>query len=261
MGFLAGKKILITGLLSDRSIAYGVARACKREGAELAFTYQMERFKDRVAKLASHFDSELLFPCDVGNDQEIEALFASLGHKWGGLDGLLHSIAFAEKEGLSGDFVNNVTRDVFAKANDVSAYSFVALARAARSLMQGREAALVTLSYLGAERVIPNYNMMGVAKAALEATTRYMAASLGSEGIRVNAVSAGPIKTLAASGIEGFSKILSHVEKQSLLKRNVTTDEVGNVAAFLFSELSRGMTGETLYVDSGYHHTAGMAEE
>lgn len=261
MGFLNGKKILITGLLSDRSIAYGVAKACQREGATLAFTYQMERFKERTAKLAKDFNSDLLFPCDVTNDAEIAQLFADLGKKWDGLDGILHSIAFAEKEGLTGDFVNNVTRDIFTKANDVSAYSFMALAKAGRSMMQGRNASLVTLTYLGADRVVPNYNMMGVAKAALEAATRYMAASMGAEGIRVNAVSAGPIKTLAASGIAGFSKILGHVEKQSLLKRNVTIDEVGNVAAFLFSELSSGMSGEILYVDSGYNVTAGGLDE
>lgn len=261
MGFLAGKKILITGLLSDRSIAYGVAKACHREGATLAFTYQMERFRDRTLKLAKDFNSDFVIPCDVTNDEEIINLVPELRAKWDGLDGFLHSIAFAEKEGLSGDFVNNVTRDIYSKANDVSAYSFLALARSLRPMMQNRDAAIVTLSYLGANRIVPNYNMMGVAKAALEATTRYMASSMGSEGIRVNAVSAGPIKTLAASGISGFSKILAHVEKQSILKRNVTIEEVGNVAAFLFSNLSRGMSGEILYVDSGYSHTSGGLEE
>ena len=261
MGFLAGKKFLITGLLSDRSIAYGVAKACHREGATLAFTYHMERFRDRTLKLAGDFGSDFVIPCDVTNDEEISQLPNALGAKWDSLDGVLHSIAFSEKEGLSGDFVNNVTREIFAQANDVSAYSFLALARALRPMMQGREAAMVTLSYLGANRIVPNYNMMGVAKAALEATTRYMASSLGKDGIRVNAVSAGPIKTLAASGISGFSQILEHVEKQSILKRNITADEVGNVAAFLFSSLSSGMSGEVLYVDAGYSHTSGCFGE
>lgn len=261
MGFLAGKKILITGLLSDRSIAYGVAKACQREGATLAFTYQMERFRERTLKLANNFNTDFIIPCDVTNDEEINNMAKTLGEKWDGLDGILHSIAFSEKDGLSGDFVNNVTRDIFAKSNDVSAYSFIALARALRPMMQGRDAALVTLSYLGANRVVPNYNMMGVAKAALEAAIRYMASSLGNDGIRVNGVSAGPIKTLAASGISGFSKILDQVEKQSILKRNVSIDEVGNVAAFLFSHLSSGMSGEVLYVDSGYSHTTAIVEE
>jgi len=261
MGFLAGKKILITGLLSDRSIAYGVAKSCHREGAELAFTYQMERFRDRTLKLASEFNSDFVIPCDVTLDSEIENLPKELSKKWDGLDGFLHSIAFSEKEGLSGDFINNVTREIYSKSNDISAYSFLALARALRPMMQNREAAMVTLSYLGANRIVPNYNMMGVAKAALEATTRYMASAVGAEGIRVNAVSAGPIKTLAASGISGFSKILGHVEKQSILKRNVSIEEVGNVAAFLFSHLSRGMSGEVLYVDSGYSQTSGGLEE
>jgi len=256
MAFLAGKRILITGLLSKHSIAYGIARAASREGAELALTYQTERFKDRVADFAKEFNSSLVFPCDVASDTDIDNLFTELKNHWDGLDGLVHSIAFAPREALSGDFLDGLSREAFRIAHDVSAYSFPALAKAAAPLMEGRNGALVALSYLGAERVLPNYNIMGLAKASLEAATRYTAASLGPRGIRVNTISAGPIKTLAASGIGDFGKLLTLNEKQAPLRRNVTIDEVGNTAAFLLSELSSGITGEVIYVDAGFNITA-----
>lgn len=258
MGILANKKVLIAGMISDRSIAYGIAEAMKREGAELAFSYQNERIKDRVSELASHFDSKIVLPCDVASDAEIDNLFAELGKHWDGLDAVVHSLAFVPRAGLTGDFIEGCTRENFQVAMDVSAYSFVALARAARPLMQGRNGSLLTLTYLGSERVLPNYNLAGVTKAALEACVRYMAESLGGEGIRVNAISAGPIKTLAASGIAGFSKILGHVEKTAPLRRNVTQEEVGNVAAFLCSDLASAVTGEVTFVDSGFNITGGM---
>ncbi len=261
MGFLADKRILITGLLSNRSMAYGIARACQREGAELAFTYVNDELKERVAKLAAEFGTSPVLPCDVTSDEQIGALFDKLKSEWGGLDGLLHSIAFAPREALAGDFLNGLTRAAFATAHDVSSYSFAALAKGARPLMQGRRGALVTLTYLGAARALPNYNVMGLAKASLEANVRYLAACLGPEGLRVNAISAGPIKTLAAAGIGGFSKILQFVERNAPLRRNVTTDEVGNVAAFYLSELSSGITGEITYVDAGFSNVAaGMTE-
>jgi enoyl-[acyl-carrier protein] reductase I len=259
MGFLAGRRILVTGLLSNRSIAYGIAKACRREGAELAFTYQGERVEDRVRDLAREFDSTLVFPCDVARDEEIAALFQSLSAHWDSLDGLVHSIAFAPREALAGDFLDAISREAFAIAHDVSSYSFAALAKAARPLMQGRDAALITLSYLGAERSLPNYNVMGLAKASLEANVRYMAQSLGPNGVRVNAISAGPIKTLAAAGIGNFSKILSANEQAAPLRRNVTIDEVGNAAAFLLSPLASGITGEILYVDAGFNTTSGLS--
>ncbi len=253
MGFLDGKKILITGLLSNRSIAYGISRAMKREGAELAFSFQGDRIKDRVVELAAEFGSTLVLPCDVASDSEIGALFAELGKAWGGLDGLIHSIAFAPREALAGDYLDSVDREAFRIAHDISSYSFAALAKGGLSLMQGRNAALLTLTYLGAERAFPSYNVMGPAKASLEANVRYMAQSLGPRGIRVNAISAGPIKTLAAAGIGSFGKLLSFSEKQSPLRRNVTTEEVGNVAAFLCSDLASGITGEITYVDAGFN--------
>ena len=256
MGFLANKRILITGLLSNRSIAYGVARACHREGAELAFTYQGERFADRIAKFADEFGSKLVFPCDVASDQEIADLFANLGKQWDGLDGLVHSIAYAPREALEGDFFQGLTRETFQVAHDISAYSFPALAKAALPMMQGRPAALLAMTYLGAVRTMPHYNVMGMAKASLEAGVRYMAATLGPQGIRVNAISAGPIKTLAASGIGSFSKLLSYNEHHAPLRRNVTIDEVGNMAAFLLSDLAGGVTGEISYVDGGFNTTA-----
>ncbi len=262
MGMLDDRKILITGLLSNRSIAYGIARACRREGATLAFTYVNADLKDRVVRLAADFGSVPVLPCDVTDDDQIAELFDALGREWGGLDGLLHSIAFAPREALAGDFLNALSRDAFKVAHDVSSYSFAALAKGARPLMQGRRAALLTLTYLGAVRALQNYNVMGLAKASLEASVRYLAQSLGPEGIRVNAISAGPIKTLAAAGIGGFSKILHFVEKTAPLRRNVTIDEVGNVAAFLLSDLASAVTGEITYVDCGFSTVAsGMTED
>lgn len=261
MGFLQDRKILVTGMLSNRSIAYGIAKACRREGAQLAFTYQGDRVQDRVAELAREFDSALVFPCDVSSDAEIDALFASLAKSWDGLDGLVHAIAFAPREALAGDFLDSVNREAFRISHDVSAYSFAALAKAGRAMMRGRDASMLTLSYLGAERSLPNYNVMGLAKASLEAAVRYMAQSVGPEGVRVNAISAGPIKTLAAAGIGGFGKILSHNEKHAPLRRNVTIDEVGNAAAFLLSPLASGITGEILYVDAGYNTTSVVTVE
>ncbi len=257
MGFLAGKKILITGVISNRSIAYGIAAACKREGAELAFTYQGERIKDRVSEFAQEFDSNLVFPCDVGSDEQIDALFAELGKHWEGLDGLVHSIAFAPREALTGDYLTCVNRENFRIAHDISSYSFAALAKSALPMMEGRNAALLTLSYLGAIRSAPNYNVMGLAKASLESNVYYMAQSLGPRGIRVNAISAGPIKTLAASGIANFNEKLDIVAKNAPLRRNVTIEEVGNAAAFLLSSLASGITAEITYVDAGFNTTAG----
>ena len=256
MGFLAGKRILITGLLSNRSIAYGVAKACHREGAELALTYQNDRFKDRISKFADEFGAALIFPCDVAEDAQIEQLFAELGKAWEGLDGLVHSIAYAPTEALEGDFLDAISREAFRISHDISAYSFPALAKGARPMMRGRKASLLTLSYLGAVRTMPNYNVMGMAKASLEASVRYLAACLGPEGLRANGISAGPIKTLAASGIGSFGKLLSYNEKHAPLRRNVTIEEVGNAAAFLLSDLASGITGEILYVDAGFNTTA-----
>ncbi|MDN0074320.1 enoyl-ACP reductase FabI [Crenobacter sp. SG2303] len=261
MGFLQGKKILITGMISDRSIAYGIAKACHREGAELAFTYVVDKLEDRVRKMAADFGSELVFRCDVQNDAEIDQLFVDLGQKWDGLDGLVHAIAFAPREALNGDFLDSLSREAFQVAHDVSAYSFPALAKAARPMMKGRNSALLTLSYLGAVRAIPNYNVMGLAKASLEASVRFTASAVGKDGIRCNGISAGPIKTLAASGIAGFGKLLSHVAHDAPLRRNVTTEEVGNAAAFLLSDLASGITGEITYVDAGYSINALNVEE
>jgi len=262
MGFLAGKKILITGVLSERSIAYGVAQACRREGASLAFTYVNDELKDRVVRIAAEFGTVPVLPCDVTQDEDIDALFASLRAEWGALDGMLHAIAFAPRESLSGDFLNGISRAAFATAHDVSSYSLAALAKGARPLMQGRNGSVVTLTYLGALRALPNYNVMGLAKASLEANVRYLASCLGPEGIRANGISAGPIKTLAAAGIGGFSKILRFVEKNAPLRRNVSIEEVGNVAAFLFSDLASGVTGDIIYVDSGFSIVAaGLSED
>ena len=262
MGFLADRRILITGVLSNRSIAYGVAKACQREGASLAFTYVNDDLKDRVTKLAADFGSVPVLPCDVARDDDIDALFASLQAEWGALDGLLHSIAFAPREALAGDYLGSLSRSAFNIAHDISSYSFAALAKGARPLMQQRNGSLVTLSYLGAVRAVSNYNVMGLAKASLEANVRYLAAALGPEQIRVNGISAGPIKTLAAAGIAGFSKILGFVERTAPLRRNVTTEEVGNVAAFLLSPLASGITGEITYVDGGFSTVAaGLGED
>lgn len=253
MGILAGKKALIVGVASNKSIAWGIAQAMRREGAELAFTYQNERLKSRVEEFAADCESRLVLPCEVQSDAEIRAVFENLAGHWQHLDILIHSVAFAPREALQGEYLASLTREGFTLAHEVSSYSFAALAQAARPLMQGRQAAMLTLSYLGAVRTMPSYNVMGLAKASLEANVRYMAESLGPEGIRVNAVSAGPIRTLAASGIKDMRKFLDHVEKHSPLRRNVTIEEVGNVAAFLCSDLASAVTGEVTYVDCGYN--------
>ncbi len=259
MGFLAGKRILVTGLLSNRSIAYGIAKSCSDQGAELAFTYQNERFEERVREMAADFGSSLIFPCDVSEDAQIDRLFADLRQHWDGLDGLVHAIAFAPREAIAGNFLDGLSRDAFRIAHDVSSYSFAALAKAALPMMEGRKAAMLTMSYLGAVRMVPSYNTMGLAKASLEASVRYLAEALGPRGIRVNGISAGPIRTLAASGIKGFSKILSIVENNAPLRRNVTIEDVGNVAAFLLSDLAGGVTAEITYVDGGFHTVMGGA--
>jgi len=252
MGMLANKRILVTGLLSNRSIAYGVAKAMHREGAELAFTYQGDSVRERVKKLAAEFGSNPVFPCDVASDEEIAALFAHLGQSWDGLDGVVHAIAYAPREALAGDFHETVTRENFRIAHDISSYSLAALVKGGLLQMRGRKAAVVALTYLGAVRAVPNYNVMGLAKASLEACVRYLAFSLGPMGIRVNGISAGPIKTLAASGVGDFNTLLGFVEKNSPLRRNVTTEEVGNTAAFLCSDLASGINGEITYVDGGF---------
>ena len=257
MGFLAGKRILITGLLSKHSIAYGIAKACHRESASLAFTYQNERFLDRITKFATEFESDKLFLCDVASDEQITALFEGLAKQWEGLDGLVHAIAFAPSSAIEGDFLEGLTREAFQTAHDISSYSYPALAKAARPmLLKGNNASLVALSYLGAERTMPNYNTMGLAKASLEAATRYLAFCLGPQGIRANAISAGPIKTLAASGIGSFGKLLSYNAHHAPMRRNVTIEEVGNATAFMLSDLASAITGEVLYVDGGMHSTA-----
>ena len=258
MGFLAGKRALVVGLATERSIAYGIAAAMRREGAELAVTYQNERLRERVAAMATEFDSTLVLPMDVSSDAEIDSAFGSLRERWDTLDILVHSVAFAPREQLAGGFLDSVSREGFQIAHDVSSYSLAALAKAARPMMLGRPGAIVTMSYLGAVRSVPSYNVMGLAKASLEANVRFLAADLGPQGIRVNAISAGPIKTLAAAGVSGFRKMLGHVASYTPLRRNVTIEEVGNAAAFLCSDLASGITGEVLYVDAGYSHV-GMA--
>jgi len=256
MGFLVNKRILITGMISTRSIAYGVAQAMHREGAELAFTYQGERVRERVQDLARQFDSELVFECDVASDDDISKLFADLNQHWDGFDGFVHAIAYAPREALEGEFLDGFSREAFRVAHDISAYSFPAMAKAALPMMEGRNAAILTLSYLGAVRTMPHYNVMGMAKASLEASVRYLAMHLGAKGIRANAISAGPIRTLAAAGIADFGKLLSYNEKNAPLKRNVTSEEVGNAAAFLCSDLASGITGEITYVDGGFNTTS-----
>jgi enoyl-[acyl-carrier protein] reductase I len=253
MGFLEGKKILITGVASNRSIAWGCAEAMHRQGAQIALTYQNDKLKSRVEEMAHKCGSDIVLPLDVAQDADIEALFKSLGERWDGLDGIVHSIAFAPREQLEGDYVDAVTREGFNTAHEISSYSFAALAKAGRGMMEGRNGALVTMSYLGAVRAVPNYNVMGIAKASLEANVRYLAASLGPKGTRVNAVSAGPIRTLAAAGISDFRDMLKKVEERTPLRRNVTIEEVGNAAAFLCSDLASGITGDILYVDTGYN--------
>ena len=261
MGFLSGKKVLIVGVASKLSIASGIASAFHREGAEIALTYQNEKLKPRVEKFGAEWGSSIILPCDVSSDDDIEQVFTELAKVWDGIDIIIHSVGYAPGHELNGDYVDVTTREGFKIAHDISSYSFVALAKAGRKLMAGRNGSLLTLSYLGAERTMPNYNVMGLAKASLEANVKYMANSLGPEGIRVNAISAGPIRTLAASGIKNFRKMLAENEKQTPLRRNVTIDEVGNAAAFLCSDLASGISGEILFVDGGYNTTAARAFE
>ncbi len=252
MGFLTGKRILITGVISDRSIAYGIAKCCHEQGAELAFTYVGDRFKERVTQYAAQFGTNIVLPCDVADDDQIDAVFKDLATQWDGLDGLVHSIGFAPREAISGELLDGLSREAFRIAHDISAYSFPAMAKAALPMMKDRQGALLTLTYLGAERVVQNYNTMGLAKASLEASVRYLASNLGPLGLRVNGISAGPIKTLAAAGIKDFNAILRFVEANAPLRRNVTIEDVGNVAAFLLSDLANGVTGEITHVDSGF---------
>jgi len=260
MGFLKGKKLLITGVLSNRSIAYGIAKACHAQGAQLAFSYVGERFKERITEFAADFGSTLIFDCDVGDDAQIDKLFADLSTRWPNFDGFVHSIGFAPREAIAGNFLDGLSREGFKIAHDISAYSFPAMAKAALPLLNPKSA-LLTLTYLGAERVIPNYNTMGLAKASLEASVRYLAEAVGPKDIRVNGISAGPIKTLAASGIKDFSKLLNMVASASPIRRNVTIEDVGNVAAFLLSDLAGGVTAEITYVDGGYNKTMGVVAD
>ncbi|MCX7115872.1 MAG: enoyl-ACP reductase [Gammaproteobacteria bacterium] len=257
MGFLTGKKALIVGLASQRSIAYGIAEAMHEQGAELAFTYQNERLQLRVEEMAAHFGSKWTFPCEVSRDEDIQNVFSLLGEEWDSLDILVHSVAYAPADQIGGDFMTNANRKGFEIAHDISVYSLVALAQAAQPLMKDTQGSILTLSYFGAEKAVPNYNVMGIAKASLEATVRYMAASLGPKGQRVNAISAGPIKTLAAAGIKDFRKIQSAYADVAPLRRNITAKEVGNTAAFLCSDLASGITGEVVHVDAGYHAVSG----
>ncbi len=257
MAFLQGKRALIVGLASNRSIAWGVAQAMKQQGAELAFTYQNDKLQSRVEKMSAELDSDITLPCDVASDTDIERVFERLDDYWDHVDIIVHSVAFAPREALEGDYLDAITREGFNTAHEISSYSFAALAKAGRNMMEGRDGAMLTMSYLGAERAMPNYNVMGLAKASLEANVRYMAASLGPDGIRVNGISAGPIRTLAAAGISDFRSMLNHVEKNAPMRRNITIEDVGNTSAFLCSDLAAGITGEIVYVDSGYH-TVGM---
>jgi enoyl-[acyl-carrier protein] reductase I len=261
-GFLSGKKLLITGVLSSRSIAYGIAKACHAQGAELAFSYVGERFKDRITEFAADFDSQLIFDCDVGSDEQIDKLFTDLSTTWPKIDGFVHAIGYAPREAIAGDFLEGLSREGFKIAHDISAYSFPAMAKAALPYLNDNSA-LLTLTYLGAIRTVPNYNTMGLAKASLEASVRYLAESLGSQnrGLRANGISAGPIKTLAASGIKGFGKILSVVAEASPIRRNVTIEDVGNVAAFLLSDLAAGVSAEITYVDGGFSQVVGGIAE
>lgn len=258
MGMLEGKKALIVGVASPRSLAWGIAEAMHREGAELAFTYQNDKLRSRVEKIAAQTGSEILLPLDVGSDEQIETVFSTLSEQWGSLDVLVHAVGFAPREQLEGEYADVIDREGFRMAHDISSYSFSALARAGRPLMKDRNAAMLTLSYLGAVRAMPSYNVMGLAKASLEASVRYLAHGLGSEGIRVNGISAGPIKTLASSGVSQLRAMLEHVKETSPIKRNVTIEDVGNAAAFLCSDLAAGITGEITYVDGGYN-IVGMA--
>lgn len=252
MGFLQGKRILVTGVISNRSIAWGIAQACRQQGAEIALTYVGDRFKDRVGQFAADLGSNIVIPCDVASDDDITAAFDTLGQHWDGLDGMVHSIGFAARESIAGQFLDGLTRENFRLAHDISAYSFPAMTKAALPLLQGRHSSVLTLTYLGAEKAIPHYNTMGLAKASLEASIRYLAADLGPLGIRANGISAGPIKTLAASGIKDFQRILKYVEANAPLRRNVTIEDVGNAAAFMLSDLASGITGEVTHVDGGF---------
>jgi enoyl-[acyl-carrier protein] reductase I len=252
MGFLAGKRAVIIGLASNRSIAYGIAQAMHREGAELAFNYQNDKLAERVTKMAGGLGSDIVLPLDVGDDAQIDSFFDALAGRWDGFDILIHSVAYAPADQLEGRYIDAVSREGFRIAHDVSSYSFAALAKKSEPMMAGRNGSLLTLSYLGAVRALPSYNVMGLAKASLEANVRFLALDLGPSGIRVNAVSAGPIRTLAASGVKGLRQMLAKVGETSPLKRNVTTEDVGNTAAFLCSDLAAGITGQTIYVDAGY---------
>ena len=255
MGFLAGKKLLITGVISNRSIAYGIAKACHEQGAELAFSYVGERFKERITEFAASMGSSLVFDCDVGDDGQIERLFSDLGRVWPKFDGFVHAIGYAPREAIAGNFMDGLSREAYRVAHDISAYSFPALAKAALPYLSN-SASLLTLTHLGANRIVPHYNTMGLAKASLEASVRYLGEALGPRGIRVNGISAGPIKTLAASGIKDFGRLLSVVAETSPMRRNVTIEEVGNVAAFLFSDLASGVNAEIMYVDGGFNAVA-----
>jgi len=261
MAFLHGKRLLITGVLSNRSIAYGIAQACRAQGAQIALTYVGDRFKDRVSEFAQELGSNIVLPCDVTDDAQIEGVFKDLGTHWDGLDGLVHSIGFANRDSIAGNLLDGMTRENFRVAHDISAYSFPALTKAALPLLKGRASSVLTLTYLGAERAVVNYNMMGMAKASLEASVRYLATALGAHGIRANAISAGPIKTLAASGIKGFAHILKFVETHAPIRRNVTIEDVGNAAAFLLSDLAAGISGEIVHVDGGFSAVVPGLEE
>ncbi len=261
MGFLNNKRALILGLASDRSIAFGIAEAMHREGATLALTYPNDKFKGRVEEMAKNWNTIATLPCDVSNDEQITQLFKDLEHHWDGLDIIVHSVAFAPADQLEGDYVTGLNREGFRIAHDISSYSLGALAKSGLKMMENRNASILTLTYLGAERAMSSYNVMGLAKASLEANVRYLAQSLGPKGIRVNAISAGPIRTLAAAGIKNFRKMLAFNESIAPLRKNVTTEEVGNVAAFLCSDLASGITGEVVHVDAGFHSVVAMSIE
>jgi enoyl-[acyl-carrier protein] reductase I len=256
---LEGKTGLVLGIANKRSLAWGIAQSVAREGARLAVTYQGERLEENVRELAGGLANPLILPCDVSKDADLDALAERVRVAFGGLDFVIHAVAFALREELDGEFLNT-SRDGYRIAQDISSYSLTALARRMAPLMEGRGGSLVTLSYLGGERVVPHYNVMGVAKAALECSVRYLAADLGPKGIRVNAISAGPIKTLAAAGVHGLSKMLEYHRNHAPLRKNTEQEEVGDAALFLVSPLSRGITGEVVHVDGGFH-VMGMSAE
>lgn len=260
MCFLKNKKILITGIISSKSIAYGIAKSCAEQGADLAFTYANERFENRVKEIAEQFNSKICIPCDVSDDNQIKNLFKEISNEWSYLDGLVHSIGFAPRETISGKFLSGLTRENFAIAHDISVYSLPAITKSLLPLMSNRRSSIITMSYVGAEKYVPNYNLMGLAKASLESSVRYLASDLGGLNIRVNGISSGPIKTLAASGIKDFSSILNFVKDVAPLRRNVTVEEIGNTAAFLLSDLSSGITGEIIHVDVGFSSVAGIPQ-